>query len=321
MSGLLLGLPPYFVPIWNAYTEALTRAHIHLQDRRDELCWTGNPSCIYTPKAGYAFLCTDLLDRDVKWWWRKVWKLRCPTKAKLLTRTNIANKTPTWEVLQRKNHIGPGWCALCKDAFESITHLFIDCRFVKEVWNTLSDLLGKRFSWEWDSLELAWKRWLDDRSLHFFHSLPALVSWGVWIHRNRHIFEDIVVTPQVVAIKVAAVANHFLVGATPSCARLTPLLTVDKSYPWGFVDGAAQGDPSLCGVGAVLYLEEGHSLRARWSLGEGTNNKAELVALYMLLLLATENGIRSLQVFGDSSVIINWTNYSSRCHNILLVPI
>lgn len=82
-----------------------------------------------------------------------------------------------------------------------------------------------------------------------------------------------------------------------------------------------QGDPPLCGVGAVLYLKEGHFFRARWGLGEGTNNKAELLALYMLLLLAHEKGIQWLQVFKDSSVIINWINISQRCHNILLSPI
>ena len=47
-------------------------------------------------------------------------------------------------------------------------------------------------------------------------------------------------------------------------------------------------------VGAILFLEEGHFFRERWGLGEGTNNKAELLALYMLLLLAHEEGIQKL---------------------------
>ena len=47
----------------------------------------------------------------------------------------------------------------------------------------------------------------------------------------------------------------------------------------------------MCGAGALLYLEEGHYFRIRWGLGEGTNNKAELLALYMLMILAHENGV------------------------------
>ena len=111
--------------------------------------------------------------------------------------------------------------------------------------------------------------------------------------------------PQLVAADSVAVSNHFLEAPSPSHVRLAPRESIDKSFPWGFLDGAAQGDPSLCGVGAVLYLEEGHFFRARWGLGEGTNNKVELMALYMLLLLAFEKGIQNLQVFGDSSVTIN----------------
>ena len=163
-------------------------AHIHLQDRKDELCWIGDPSEIYTPKAGYVKLCTDIFEREVQWWWRKVWKLRCPAKAKLLTWTNFENKTPTWDVLQHRNHHGPGWCSLCKDDNESISHLFIHCRFTEEVWKVLSAVYGKQFGWEGESVDLTWGSWLADRSLKSFSSLPVVVSWGIWIYRNRSIF-------------------------------------------------------------------------------------------------------------------------------------
>ena len=94
-TGYELGLQIHHIPLWEPYLGALSAAHIHLQDRQDELCWMGDPSGIYTPKAGYINLCIDILEREEKWWWWKVWKLRCPTKARLLIWTNIENKTPT----------------------------------------------------------------------------------------------------------------------------------------------------------------------------------------------------------------------------------
>ena len=102
-----------------------------------------------------------------------------------------------------------------------------------------------------------------------------------------------------------AITNHFLIVPPPSRVRQSAQESIEKSFPWGYFDGAAQGDPSLCGAGAVLYLKEGHFFHPRWGLGEGTNNKAKLLALYMLLLLAHEKGLQRLHVFGDSSVIIN----------------
>ena len=141
-------------------------------------------------------LSTDIFDREEQWWWRKVWKLCCLAKARLLTWTNFENKTPTSDVLQKRNHHGPGWCCLCKDENENIPHLFIHCRFTKEVWKELSAVYGKQFGWEGETVELACGSWLEDRSLKSYISLLTVVSWGIWIHRNRSIF---VVTPQLVA--------------------------------------------------------------------------------------------------------------------------
>ena len=148
-----------------------------------------------------------------------MWKLRCPAKAKLLTWSNFENKTPTRDVLQHRNHHGPGWCSVCKDDIESIPHLFIHCRFVKEVWNVLSEVYGKQFGWVGETMDLAWGSWLVDRSMKSFSSLPVVVSWGIWIYRNRNIFEDKVVTPQLVAANSVAIANHFLLAPSPSCVR------------------------------------------------------------------------------------------------------
>ena len=141
--------------------------------------------------------------------------MRCPAKARLLTWTNFENKTPTWDVLQKRNHHGPVWCCLCKDENENIPHLFIHCRFTQEVWKELSAVYGKQFGWEGETVELAWGSWLADRSLKSYISLPAVVSWGIWIYRNRCIFEDRVVTPQLVATNAVAITNHFLSSQSP----------------------------------------------------------------------------------------------------------
>ena len=114
---------------------------------------------------------------------------------------------------------------------------------------------------------------------------------GNWIYRNHSIFEDKVVTPQLVAANSVAIANHFLITPKPPRNRVLVQEIIDKTFPWGYFDGAAQGDPTVCGAGAILFLEEGHYFRARWGIGEGTNNKAELLALYMLLLLAHDKGV------------------------------
>ena len=80
-------------------------------------------------------------------------------------------------------------------------------------------------------------------------------------------------------------------------------LEIDRSSPWGFFDGASQNN--LCGGGAILYLAENHSFELIFGLGEGRNNRAELLSLKLLLIFAAEKGCNNLKVFVDSLNVIN----------------
>lgn len=96
--------------------KALCQAHIMITEREDELIWDYDPMGICTPKGGYLHLIVELRDREIKWWWWKVWKLTYPPKAKLLTWSILPNKVPTWNILQKCDFQGLRWCALCKNA-------------------------------------------------------------------------------------------------------------------------------------------------------------------------------------------------------------
>jgi ribonuclease HI len=55
--------------------------------------------------------------------------------------------------------------------------------------------------------------------------------------------------------------------------------------------------------------------------GSGSNNYAELMALKLLLLFAKEKQVTSLQIFGDSQLVVKWVQNHARCQNIMLRPI
>jgi hypothetical protein len=56
-------------------------------------------------------------------------------------------------------------------------------------------------------------------------------------------------------------------------------------------------------------------------LGVGSNNYSEIMSLKLLILFAVEKECKTLQVFGDSLLIIYWVNKVQRCHISRLVPI
>jgi ribonuclease HI len=68
------------------------------------------------------------------------------------------------------------------------------------------------------------------------------------------------------------------------------------------------------GGGGCLFLTEQHFFHLRAGLGPSTNNYAEIQALKLLLLFAAEKGVSTLQVFGDSLIIIKWENQAQIFH-------
>ena len=62
------------------------------------------------------------------------------------------------------------------------------------------------------------------------------------------------------------------------------------------------------GAGICIFLNKDHFFEFALGLGTSTNTKAELLGLWALLHVAQVMGLPTLNIFGDSSVIISWVN-------------
>ena len=111
-SAALLGLGEPEATSLGTYIRGLQLAHIQLTEHEDDLVWDLDPAGVYTPKAGYLFLSADDGGREEVWWWRSLWKLKCPSKARLFMWCALENRVPTWDILQKRGFQGPGWCVL-----------------------------------------------------------------------------------------------------------------------------------------------------------------------------------------------------------------
>ena len=77
-------------------------------------------------------------------------------------------------------------------------------------------------------------------------------------------------------------------------------------YPSGYFDGAAAKE--LGGAGFVLHLSNLHFIAFSLGCGSSANTRAELLALWALLVVSKIMGIPLQTIYGDSLVIINWAN-------------
>jgi hypothetical protein len=72
-----------------------------------------------------------------------------------------------------------------------------------------------------------------------------------------------------------------------------------------YFDGGSRGNPGIAAGAAVIILTEGRSLTIARYFERATNNEAEYTGLIIGLEKAQELGLKSLEIRGDSQLIIN----------------
>lgn len=132
----------------------------------------------YTPKCGYNYIMSRKGWGDPEWWSKHLWKLKCPTKARLFFWCLLKRKIPTWDILQSRYMYGRGRCPVCKSDAESINHLFIHCNETKKIWGEVEKLLNIQAEWGNGSLEEVWANWWQNHPDGNMRNLPLIFCWG-----------------------------------------------------------------------------------------------------------------------------------------------
>lgn len=85
--------------------------------------------------------------------------------------------------------------------------------------------------------------------------------------------------------------------------RIRPHLMATPAF---YFDGACVD--GLMGCGAWIKISQRERLHIHWNAGMGSNNKAELIALWWGLRIAVLLQIQDVHIYGDSQVVIGWVN-------------
>eukprot|EP00253_Pinus_taeda_P002842 PITA_02842 len=185
-----LNIHPRWWDEWETFKQELSRSNVRIKDGPDQLIWAYADTGSYSPKFGYKFLMSKKGWGDPEWWEKSLWKLKCPAKAKLFFWCILKKKVPTWDILQSRHKQGPGRCTLCKNDLETTNHLFIEFQTAKKVWSEVSKYINLSIQWEGQSLTEAWQNWWNQISDKKLRNMPPIICWGIWIARNRNIFQD-----------------------------------------------------------------------------------------------------------------------------------
>ena len=86
-----------------------------------------------------------------------------------------------------------------------------------------------------------------------------------------------------------------------------------------FFYGASKGNSRVSGDGGVIFFPSSlNNLSSSWGLGLMTNNQPECYSLLMAIQLAKGKGLKSVQIFGDSKLLIKTLNIAVTFKNSLL---
>ena len=90
-----------------------------------------------------------------------------------------------------------------------------------------------------------------------------------------------------------------------------------------YFDGCSKGNPGIAGAGAVLYDENKKEL---WTIShkiieKQTNNFAEYTGLILGLKKCIEYGVKDLEIYGDSQLVIRQIQgtYKVKSSNLVLL--
>ena len=81
---------------------------------------------------------------------------------------------------------------MCKDADESVDHLFLHCRVAKEIWSLAFRFVG--IDWvlphRVSDLLFGWWNWFGKKFSSVWNLIPSCLIWIIWRERNSRTFEN-----------------------------------------------------------------------------------------------------------------------------------
>jgi hypothetical protein len=138
---------------WQCYFSTLIGAWIQLSVQEDSLHWIGGDrSGNITVKNLYNAISSTFWIQRCTRWRRYLRHLPLPLKIKLFIWLAANEKILTWDNLLRRGWEGPNMCSLCRKISESISHLFLDCKFTQIVWHRITLALKLETIWTGSTL-------------------------------------------------------------------------------------------------------------------------------------------------------------------------
>jgi hypothetical protein len=156
---------------------------VQLNDEKDVFVWGLTTSRVFTVKSMYL----DLLDDDIKYLKKYIWKMKVPLKIKVFMWFLHRKVILTKDNLIKRQWNGNDKCCFC-DNKESIQYLFFDCPLAKIIWRIIHMTFGLSPPKNINNLFGNWLKGIPKDDLVPIRVGVCAVIWALWNTRNGFVF-------------------------------------------------------------------------------------------------------------------------------------
>jgi len=164
------------------------------QVEEDRIVWKGERHRRYSVRSAYRLCVTELIDSSYLWhpgYWSGIWNLKVPSKVKNLLWHMYRGCLPTRVRLLDKGVVCPTTCVSCESSHEDLLHVFFECPFTIQVWNTTG---------LWGSVQHTLSQTASPTEAIFYllenlsvelSQRMSTVMWSIWKHRNLRVWDNV----------------------------------------------------------------------------------------------------------------------------------
>ncbi|XP_028054431.1 uncharacterized protein LOC114258640 [Camellia sinensis] len=208
--------------------DAIQQIPLCCQDMPDILVWHYTSSGLFSVRsAGHLQMNLSMREtrgsgseiQNVTWFWKRVWRLRIPSKIKVFAWRCCSNILPVRSVIRRRHLMMEDMCACCGAEAETLMHCFWGCLSAMEVWqqSPISFVLDKEAGIDFMSWAYGIGCWFNEDTL----GLSFVVCWGLSSSRNQALFNNLVHSAAATVQMVCALLKDY--GRTQSNLGGVPL--------------------------------------------------------------------------------------------------
>jgi hypothetical protein len=150
----------------------------------DTICWKLSSQEVFSVNSFYKSLLSPTYR---SYPWKNVWKPLAPSKVNFFIWIVSLGKVLTLDNLQKRQLVLTDWCCMCKEAGESIDHLFLHCHTARELWDLVFSMFGLRWVMPCHVVDLL-ACWTGQnrrsRSDAIWALIPHCLMWIIWRERN-----------------------------------------------------------------------------------------------------------------------------------------